>query len=160
MKRRFQEPDNTEKIAGAVQQSELLLIYGLIYLQRYHAVASGYMKHYKRITFGLILMEIVLFIVVVAFFQVDDMTLGRGDEYVAFLPEITREELTGLMDQLMERIKQDVVLPDAGNTMGISIGAAFFNSDDHEYRDLFHCADNALYAAKKMGKNRYHVYEE
>lgn len=75
-KRRFQEPDNTEKIAGAVQQSELLLIYGLIYLQRYHAVASGYMKHYKRIAFGLILMEIVLFIVVVAFFQVDDMTPG------------------------------------------------------------------------------------
>ena len=94
-------------------------------------------------------------------FQITDLCARfGGDEYVVFLPEITREELTGLMDQLMERIKQDVVLPDAGNTMGISIGAAFFNSDDHEYRDLFHCADNALYAAKKMGKNRYHVYEE
>lgn len=94
-------------------------------------------------------------------FQITDLCARfGGDEYVAFLPEITREELTGLMDQLMERIKQDVVLPDAGNTMGISIGAAFFKSDDHEYRDLFHCADNALYAAKKMGKNRYHVYEE
>ncbi|MGN0733092.1 MAG: GGDEF domain-containing protein [Emergencia sp.] len=94
-------------------------------------------------------------------FQITDLCARfGGDEYVVFLPEITREELTGLMDQLMERIKQDVVLPDSGNTMGISIGAAFFNSDDHEYRDLFHCADNALYAAKKMGKNRYHIYEE
>ena len=52
------------------------------------------------------------------------------------------------------------MLPDSGNTVGISIGAAFFKAAEHDYKDLFHCADNALYAAKKMGKNRYHIYGE
>ena len=60
----------------------------------------------------------------------------------------------------MERIKGKVVLPDAGNTMGVSIGAAFFPKDGQDYGDLFHIADNALYAAKKLGKNRYHIFGE
>lgn len=83
-----------------------------------------------------------------------------GDEYVTFVPEISRDELVGMMDKLMKQIREEVVLPDSGNTVGISIGAAFFKAAEHDYKDLFHCADNALYAAKKMGKNRYHIYGE
>lgn len=39
------------------------------------------MKHYKRITVGLVLLQIIFFVFVVAFFQVDNMTLGQGDIY-------------------------------------------------------------------------------
>ena len=36
------------------------------------------MKHYKRITFGVLLLQLVLILVVIFFFRVDNMTLGQG----------------------------------------------------------------------------------
>lgn len=83
-----------------------------------------------------------------------------GDEYVVFLPGIDKDALTEALDRLMARIKADVVLPDAGKTLGISVGVAFFPRDGQDYGALFRSADNALYAAKKLGKNRYLIYGE
>lgn len=37
------------------------------------------MKRYKKITFCLVILQIVLFFIVIVFFRVDNMTLGRGD---------------------------------------------------------------------------------
>lgn len=39
------------------------------------------MKHYKRITFGVLLLQLVLILVVIFFFRVDNMTLGQGEVY-------------------------------------------------------------------------------
>lgn len=83
-----------------------------------------------------------------------------GDEYVVFLPEIQEEVLAERLNRLMERIRQDVVLPDGGMTLTVSIGAAFFPEHGRSYGELFHSADNALYSAKKLGKNQYHIAEK
>ena len=53
---------------------------------------------------------------------------------------------------------QRELLQDAGETMGISIGAARFPEDSQNYGELFRSADEALYTAKKLGKNQYCIY--
>lgn len=110
--------------------------------------------------FGDVIIQRVAKCIQETFHSTDLCARFGGDEYVVFISNISKEELTALLNQLLKRIKDEVKLPDARCTMGISIGAAFLNEVGKDYVNLFHCADNALYAAKKTGKNRYQIYGE
>ena len=57
------------------------------------------MSKYKKITFGLVILQIVLFLIVIVFFEVDNMTLGQGEVYsfdtgwTVTYPDGTTEEI-------------------------------------------------------------------
>lgn len=91
--------------------------------------------------------------------QVD--TLGRygGEEFVALLPETGGEEAAQVAERLRARIAAHTFeLPD-GTKMGItvSVGVATCRGLAASRHELLRTADNALYSAKRLGRNRVYV---
>lgn len=81
-----------------------------------------------------------------------------GDEFLLFLPE-TADACAEKMESLFKRLKESIQLPDKG-TFCVSAGTASVPSDAKDYETLFQIADEALYAAKRAGKNRWIAYRK
>lgn len=77
-----------------------------------------------------------------------------GDEFLIFL-----EYNTGL-EALVNRIYHSLLGEYEGFRISISMGVARGNASITDYDTLFHCADQALYAAKRAGRGRYCFYDE
>lgn len=91
----------------------------------------------------------------------ENALFGRlgGDEFVLFLPRITSAEAgTPCLDEVMNLIRGDEVLQRYAVTasMGISIAPR----DGRIFPTLYRCADVALYASKRFGRNRISSYEQ
>lgn len=82
-----------------------------------------------------------------------------GDEFMVFAPSMDREVLKNRLD----RLYQVFTYPYRSDTkefyVSVSIGAAFFGKDGHDYDTLLDHADCALYEAKERGRNQYAFYE-
>lgn len=86
-----------------------------------------------------------------------------GDEFMAFLPDATQEEVVRslahrLNDQLM-REAGSLMGEDHGIPLGISVGAVFTGEAPDDYQILFQYADSALYEVKRNGKHGYKIYD-
>lgn len=83
-----------------------------------------------------------------------------GDEFVVFMTGVTcREIIVNKARQICEALQfttGDVKADDA--SVSCSIGAAISPDDGQSFEDLFEKADQALYRAKRQGKNRYVIY--
>ncbi len=83
-----------------------------------------------------------------------------GEEFVLLLPGMTRQEGW----EIAERIRRDVAAErlqteDGGSfSVTISIGLATFPEDATTVQQLIKAADEAVYEAKRLGKNRVCVY--
>ncbi len=93
-------------------------------------------------------------------FRANDI-IGRigGDEFLVFLKDLPDAEvvkdrcalLLTSLGELLHRLTPDL-------NVSCSIGAAIAPTHASNYADLFRRADEALYQAKKRGKNRYRIY--
>ncbi len=83
-----------------------------------------------------------------------------GDEFAVLLPFIIRKKSIKV---LAEKILHEINLPYRINSDDIiitaSIGISIFPSDGEEPEELLHKADQALYIAKSLGKNRFQFYK-
>ncbi len=77
-----------------------------------------------------------------------------GDEFLIFL-----EYKTGL-EAMVNRIYHSLLGEYEGFRISISMGVARGDASITDYDTLFHCADQALYAAKRAGRGRYCFYDE
>ena len=77
-----------------------------------------------------------------------------GDEFMVLL-ENPEDKVNAI-----ERIFNSVKGCYDGIRVNISMGIAETSADCHDYRSLFHAADEALYFAKRLGKNRYSFYND
>ena len=82
--------------------------------------------------------------------------VGRygGDEFLAILPETSREEAERTGQRIVDLLAEHPFsLDDSGQQvpLEVSIGAASFPSDTAEKQELIALADEALYDAKRMG---------
>ena len=82
-----------------------------------------------------------------------------GDEFVVFANGITKENLEKRLSQLCEVFRYPYRNGEVEYWASGSIGAALYPDDGVTYRDLLDNADNALYTAKRQGKNQYVLYE-
>ncbi len=87
--------------------------------------------------------------------------IGRigGDEFMIFLQnlpskEVAEERCRLLVNVLREQFKQ--LMPSL--PVSVSIGAVLVSEQDHTYQELYRHADEALYTAKRKGKNQYKFY--
>lgn len=81
-----------------------------------------------------------------------------GDEFVGCFPGLDREQARQLAEQLRELVRgHDFVLEGVRVRPTISIGIASFPEDVRAPADLFRAADQALYRAKRAGKDRVEV---
>jgi len=78
-----------------------------------------------------------------------------GDEFIILIEELDSFEL---LDNILKKINNITNTPCIidGNTIsiGMSIGASIFPDDGINAEELIHSADEAMYRAKKRGKNR------
>ncbi len=77
-----------------------------------------------------------------------------GDEFVLLMPETRLDEAVVILERLQNRIGSFPITPD-GQRFTISCGVIEWAGDPEETGDnLLHQADEALYKAKRMGRNR------
>jgi len=83
-------------------------------------------------------------------------TVGRlgGDEFLAILPEASHEGALLVAEKLREAISRPYALRGASATIGASVGISYLGEHGNEAEALQRAADNALYEAKRRGKNR------
>lgn len=81
-----------------------------------------------------------------------------GDEFAVLLPHLANlEECRQILERLLKAIAQPYYV--GGNqqsSISASIGATLFPNDNAPPESLLRHADQAMYAAKQSGKNRFH----
>jgi diguanylate cyclase (GGDEF)-like protein len=88
--------------------------------------------------------------------------LGRfgGEEFVAVLPSIDASDARHAAERLRRRIESlEVLLPDSDQTVRISASIGVALSPDHgdSLDDVLRAADDAMYQAKRAGRNTVRV---
>lgn len=81
-------------------------------------------------------------------------TPGRygGEEFIALLPHTRAQEAGGLMQRLQASLRADPLLP--GRPMTVSVGVAELTAELASPEAWVRLADQMLYRAKDMGRNR------
>jgi len=88
--------------------------------------------------------------------QSDTVARLGGDEFVVLLTPVDgAEECRVVLDRIIEAVRQPVELPgQATAQVSASIGVALYPANGHQATALLAQADDALYEAKRAGKNR------
>jgi len=78
-----------------------------------------------------------------------------GDEFAAALPGVPKDEAVKIADNIREAIAAHVFQRNGITVQpGISLGVASLPGDATDAEGLFRAADQAMYRAKRGGKNR------
>jgi diguanylate cyclase (GGDEF)-like protein len=79
-----------------------------------------------------------------------------GDEFVLICTTLQDEENAAhFCERLLVSINEPILLKDEQIQVGASIGVAFYPNRSHSEHDLMHVVDEAMYEAKRSGRNRY-----
>ncbi|MBD2189473.1 GGDEF domain-containing protein [Pseudanabaena mucicola] len=86
-----------------------------------------------------------------------DLT-GRlgGEEFVIILPDTSIEGAYNLAERIRKTVEQEKIQADDNScfSMSISIGVTDYHDNISNFENMLSIADNALYKAKNMGRNR------
>ena len=88
--------------------------------------------------------------------------VGRygGDEFEVLLAETGRDGMRAVADRILEQVRgRRFQASDREVDLRVSIGGATYPDDAADARSLFLKADEALYQAKKAGKDRFWTWE-
>ncbi len=78
-----------------------------------------------------------------------------GDEFEIILPETPRDGVQKAAERILSAIQSQVFkYGEHSIRVAVSVGGAVYPDDAHDARELLLKADEALYAAKRAGKNR------
>jgi diguanylate cyclase (GGDEF)-like protein len=86
--------------------------------------------------------------------QTDLVSRFGGEEFLILLPDSNKSETLLFCQRLQDVITQIKV---GDSALTVSIGASIFDNKI-SFTDLFNQADNAMYQAKALGRNRTEVY--
>lgn len=91
----------------------------------------------------------------------DNSLCGRfgGDEFLLLLPDMTKENIPKLLDDLLSATSQSIALPLSEDSFGMSIGAAFYPESADNLESLIQLADRAMYQVKKTQKNGWNLFQ-
>lgn len=93
----------------------------------------------------------------------DGDTLARlgGDEFVAVLPDLHEVEDAGcILDRLLKAASNAFLVNELKVQVSSSIGVSFYpQAEAMDADQLLRQADQAMYQAKQLGKNRYQVFD-
>lgn len=84
-----------------------------------------------------------------------------GDEFVVFINyNVPIEVLDSKLESVLNHIRRRLSKYYKEYNVSTSIGVAYVDNKIYDYQDLYRCSDTALYIAKRLGKNRYHINED
>lgn len=91
--------------------------------------------------------------------KTDTLARWGGDEFVMLMPGINhREDASEIACRLLEVLHPPFSLAGLSLDVQTSIGIAVFPDDGLTINKLLHNADNALYQAKRLGRNNYQYH--
>jgi len=83
-----------------------------------------------------------------------------GDEFVVLLRGLKNvAECEASLNRQLAAIAEPLLIDDATVRLSASIGVSLYPSDDEDPDTLLRHADQAMYAAKQDGRNRFHFYD-
>lgn len=83
-----------------------------------------------------------------------------GDEFVLLVKYANSYKVIDIVETIMREIRKEFLLSKVTTSVSSSIGISFYPENGKTLEDLLHFADNAMYEAKKSGKNNYYFYQE
>ena len=88
--------------------------------------------------------------------KIDQLFRFGGEEFIALLPGAGRDAAERTAERIREVVAGTRLTIDDENAIGItiSIGGCIFPADAGDEKELFRKADQAMYKAKREGKNR------
>ena len=95
-------------------------------------------------------------------FQADEIT-GRfgGDEFIIFVKNVADPEKTRIIAaEIITGAFDSIKIPDTGEGVNVSVGAALYTGGEITYPELFKKADIALYQAKRDNMKKFCLYQE
>ncbi len=93
----------------------------------------------------------------------EDDTVARigGDEFLVLIANIeSHAQLKKISMQLIETIRQPLVIAERIMEVGVSIGAVCYPQDGNDDEELIKNADIAMYHAKALGRNQCQVFND
>jgi diguanylate cyclase (GGDEF)-like protein len=93
----------------------------------------------------------------------EENLVGRlgGDEFVFLFKDITGiSEAAHLAEKIHKVIGQIAQEDEKWSTMSVSVGVTLFGYETYSFKELYEKADETLYKAKKLGKDRVVFYEK
>jgi diguanylate cyclase (GGDEF)-like protein len=83
-----------------------------------------------------------------------------GEEFLTVLPGMSLQNITERANSICSRVAelQFVVTPEATITVTVSIGVALYPIHGDDINQVLKCADQALYGAKRAGRNTVFVW--
>ncbi len=89
----------------------------------------------------------------------DTVARMGGDEFTMLLPELhDPAELQRILQSILDAMGRVFDLNDEQVFVSASVGITMYPSDGHDVESLFKNADQALYAAKGAGRNRFSFF--
>lgn len=91
----------------------------------------------------------------------EEDTVARlgGDEFVVLLVGLSAaEECMASLNRLLVAINRPIKIDGNSVSIGASIGVALYPEDKSDADTLLRHADQAMYSAKRSGKNRYQIF--
>jgi diguanylate cyclase (GGDEF)-like protein len=89
-------------------------------------------------------------------------TLARfgGDEFVSVLTGLDKaEDCKPVLERFLLAASKPVTVGDVVLNVSASIGVTLYPQDNVDTDQLLRHADQAMYVAKELGKNRYHIFD-
>lgn len=89
--------------------------------------------------------------------------VGRigGDEFIVFMKDIAgADAVVEKAEKIIKAFYELAILDNTKLHISCSVGIALFPRHGDHFKDLYRKADNALYQAKRQGKNQYVIYDE
>ena len=92
----------------------------------------------------------------------DTDVVGRigGDEFFAFMRNVSDRAAVEKKAKEMRQVIRKVCVNYEGMDMSGSIGVSLYPRDGRSLDELYSKADQALYRAKRTGKDKYVIYGE
>lgn len=81
-----------------------------------------------------------------------------GDEFAVVLEDIDEAHVRRVAAKIIHAVAQPLQLFDHDVFVTASIGASMYPKDGSEVQSLIRAADNAMYRAKRLGKNRLQMF--
>ncbi len=81
-----------------------------------------------------------------------------GEEFAFILPETAKADAVTFAERLRRQVEASIMAPEGQYPMTVSIGLASFPEDGKTPEEIMWAADEALYEAKRSGRNRVTPY--